>query len=91
MRSLRDSTNASVAAELSRPCSSCANARRIRGPELYCGLSAGLYPCEEERAMSLFGALCYSACGRSGRFFVSSRETPGCAPQEDIDAPVGAP
>jgi hypothetical protein len=75
MRPLRDCTNASVAAGQSRPCSACVNARRIRGAELYCGLSAGLYPCEEERAMPLLSALVFSACGRSGRFFVPIGET----------------
>jgi hypothetical protein len=80
-----------VAADPSRPCSACANARRIGGAE-YCGLSAGLYPCAEERAMPLLGALFFNACGRGGRFFVSTRETRGCARRETtIDTPEGAP
>jgi hypothetical protein len=75
MKSSRDCMNASVAAKPSRPCSACANARRIRGTELYCGLSAGLYSCADEREMPLLKALLFQACGRSGRFFVPIGET----------------
>jgi hypothetical protein len=58
-----------------RACARCAHAVRVVGPELMCSLSPALYSCAEERSMPWIAALCFNACGRSGRFFVPTRET----------------
>jgi hypothetical protein len=46
---------------------------RVQGQELSCKLSSALYSCDEERSMPWFTALCFNACGRSGRFFLPAR------------------
>jgi hypothetical protein len=62
------SPRAAAASGDPRACAWCAHALYLRG-ETWCRVSAGAYPCSDERALSPLKAWALGACGRDGRFF----------------------